>query len=56
MKTLLMCAVMAMALSACGVKPGNVSAPEGVKDTYPAAYPALHTDDMGTWTAPHQPE
>lgn len=39
MKKLIVCITFALALSACGVKPGNVKPPEGARDIYPNTYP-----------------
>lgn len=36
-------------LTACGVKPGTVSAPEGAEhETFPRAYPDISTDPAAT--------
>ena len=36
-----------LGLSACGVKPGQVSAPEGSEDTvFPKTYPDIKTDPV----------
>jgi hypothetical protein len=35
----ILCIMTATALTACGVKPGNVKPPSGSEDLYPATYP-----------------
>ena len=45
MKRVLICVMTAMLVSACGIKPGNVRAPEGSVDVYPRSYPAPEAGD-----------
>lgn len=44
MKKFIVLGLSVVALAACGVKPGNVDAPDGKENKYPHTYPDMRTD------------
>lgn len=41
---MLICLTLGAALSACGIKPSSLDAPEGAETDFPHTYPAESTD------------